>query len=220
MTKTFHEHPERLQSDLTRAEAVFVDAMLGRFWDGGGAPVRPPELGRAARDAGFAVRLWEPQANASEDFCHEPVLRLVKQCISQGKVWAAFFCDLHLAPGPKLQAQRLERQRTLARLVPFRQPFCTTTGALKWRCNWLNDCTIVKSRLWNTLRPVCFGRLPSAFASGVPSSRAPVPVRVSVPTGVKNHPGTCRSSPFVATAKKVSFRSWTLHTLWSAPCVG
>ena len=29
--------------------------------------------------------------NACEDVCPEPVLRLVKQCISQGKVRAAFF---------------------------------------------------------------------------------------------------------------------------------
>ena len=42
-------------------------------------------MGRAVRNAGIAVRLWEPHASASEDVCREPVLRLVKQCISQRK---------------------------------------------------------------------------------------------------------------------------------------
>ena len=33
LTKTFHQTPERLQSYLTRAEAVFVEAMLGSLWE-------------------------------------------------------------------------------------------------------------------------------------------------------------------------------------------
>ena len=31
--QTFHEQPERLQSYLTRSEAVLVNAMLGRLWE-------------------------------------------------------------------------------------------------------------------------------------------------------------------------------------------
>ena len=47
-------------------------------------------MGRAVRNTGFAVRLWELQSNAFQDVCRDPVLRFVKQCISQGNLWAAF----------------------------------------------------------------------------------------------------------------------------------
>ena len=49
------------------------------------------ETRRADRNEGFAVRLWEPQASAREDVRRAPVRRLVKQKISQGKVWGIFF---------------------------------------------------------------------------------------------------------------------------------
>ena len=55
------------------------------------------------------------------------------------------FYDLHVARGLKLRAQRLERQQTCGRLLLFDSRSPTSTGALKWRCKWLNDCTIVKS---------------------------------------------------------------------------
>ena len=74
--------------------------------------------GEMGRNAAFAVRLREPQANASANAS-------VKERCGQ------LFYDLHVALGPKLQAQRLERQQTLGRLVPCRQRSCTTTGSLK-----------------------------------------------------------------------------------------
>ena len=66
---------------------------------------------RAARNAGFAVRLREPQTNACEGACREPVLRFLKQRISQGKVSVAFLGP-PWALGPQFRAQPTDSWKT------------------------------------------------------------------------------------------------------------
>ena len=76
LTITFHE-----TQSVSKLRGRDAWAALG----GGGAPVRP-SLRRGLFAAFFAGQ--GEMGRAAKGVCREPVLRLVGQCISRGKVWA------------------------------------------------------------------------------------------------------------------------------------
>ena len=122
-------------------------------------------MGRAAPNAGCAMRLWEPQANAREEVCREPVLRFVKHGVG------SFFTTSlwHLVRSFEHNASNVNR--------PLEDwfPFVSRSPRQQVRSSGVaaTDCTIVKSRgllehpetslLWETSEYSAVKHLPQVF---------------------------------------------------------
>ena len=169
VTKTFHEYPERLQKNLSRAEAVFVDAMLGRLWEEVGSPnahlwddvffadffAGQGETGRAVRNADFVGVVSKFKWR-----CLSWVSTSTRETMSQSRKSVDSFvrspCGI-LSKAPSTTSRTsIDPWRTDS----FRQSFSMTTGAHRRRWYCPSDWSIVRlCGLWNTLRSVCCGRL-------------------------------------------------------------